>query len=218
MTAGNQKYWKSTKPSSLMKKQRDHLGLMLAFANLELQTVKNKNLNDRIISDFIRFVVSGDVSSHRLSSLVDESEVHRLKKLEAAAAGSPETLGIIQQHLRNRIFKIMEYMVKYPAKMPLWEMEGAVRLVIHPGDHFSEMFTLQVEDFDDVNKQLTDLIDLRLAELIRDLDLHPKRFQECLKCGELFYQPTSREKNYCSVKCSGAVRQARFQKKLKGGI
>ena len=202
------------KPSSLHKKQRDHLGLMLAFANLELQLDKKDHLNDRAISDFIRFVVSGDVSSHRLSSLVDNSEIHRLKKLEAAAGG-PETLGIIQHHLRNRIFKIMEYMVKYPVKMPLWEMEGAIRLVIHPGDHFSEMFTLQVEDFDDVNKQLTDLVDLRLAELIRDLDLHAKRFRECLKCGELFYQPTSREKKYCSVKCAGAVRQARFQKKAE---
>jgi len=217
MTAGNQKYWKSTKPSSLLKKQRGHLGLMLAFANLELQPDKKDHLNDRAISKFIRFVVSGDVSSHIFSPLVDNSEIHRLKKLEAAA-GNPETISVIQQHLRNRIFKIMEYMVKYPVKMPLWEMEGAVRLVIHPGDYFSEMFTLQVDDFDNMNKQLTDLIDLRLAELIRDLALHPKRFQECLKCGELFYQPTSREKNYCSVKCAGAVRQARFQKKLKGGI
>ena len=216
MTSGNQKYWKSMKPSSLHKKQRDHLGLMLAFANLELQLDKKDHLNDRAISDFIRFVVSGDVSSHRFSPLVKNSEIHRLKKLEAAAEGH-ETIGIIQHHLRNRIFKIMEYMVKYPVKMPLWEMEGAIRLVIHPGDYFTEMFTLQVEDFDDVNKQLTDLIDLRLAELIRDLDLHPKRFRECLKCSRLFYQPTSREKNYCSVKCSGAVRQARFQKRLKGG-
>ena len=216
MTARNQKYWKSTKPSSLLKKQRDHLGLMLAFANLEMQTVKKNNLDDRPISEFIHFVVSGDVSSHRFSPLVDKSEIHRLKKLEAAA-GDPETIGIIQHHLRNRIFKIMEYMVKYPVKMQLWEMKGTVRLIINPSDHFTEMFTLQVDDFDDVNKQLTDLIDLRLAELIRDLDLHPMRFRECLKCSRLFYQPTSREKNYCSVKCAGAARQAKFQKNLKGG-
>ena len=216
MTARNQKYWKSTKPSSLLKKQRGHLGLMLAFANLELQTVKKNNFDDRAISEFIHFVVSGDMSSHKFSSLMDESEIHRLKKLEAAA-GDPETIRIIQQHLRNRIFRIMEYAVKYPVKMPLWEIKGTVTLVIHPGDYFTEMFTLQVDDYDDVNKQLTDLIDRRLAELIRDLDLRPKRFRECPKCSRLFYQPTSREKNYCSVKCAGAVRQVRFQKKLKGG-
>ena len=216
MIARNQKYWKSTKPSSLLKKQRGHLGLMLAFANLEMQTVKKNNLDDRPISEFIHFVVSGDVSSHRFSPLVDKSEIHRLKNLEAAA-GDPETIGIIQQHLRNRIFKIMEYIVKYPVKMPLWEMKGAIRLIINPGDHFSEMFTLQVDDSDNVNKQLMNMVDLRLAELIRDLNLQPKRFRECLKCSRLFYQPTSREKNYCSVKCEGAARQARFQKKLKGG-
>jgi hypothetical protein len=216
MADKNKKYWKSTKPSSLREKQRGHLRLLLAFANLELQPDKKDNLNDRAISDFIRFVVSGDVGSHRFSPLVDKSEIERLKKLETAA-GDPEAIGIIQHHLRNRIFKIMEYMVSYPVRMPLWEMKGAVRLIINPGNHFTEEFTLQVDDFDNVNKQLTDLIDLRLAELIRDLDLHPKRFRECLKCGRLFYQPTSREKNYCSVKCAGAVRQARFQKKLKGG-
>jgi len=189
---------------------------MLAFANLELQTVKKNNFNDRAISEFIRFIVSGDVSSHKFSTLVDEPEKHRLKKLKGAA-GYPETIRIIQQHLRNRIFRIMEYTVKYPVKMPLWEMKGTVRLVINPGDYFTEMFTLQVDDFDDLNKQLTDLIDLRLAELIRDLDLRPKRFRECLKCSSLFYQPTSRGKNYCSVKCAGTARQARFQKKRKGG-
>ena len=216
MTDNNQKYWKSTKPSFLLKKQRGHLDLMFAFANLELQTVKKDHFNDRSISEFIRFIVSGDLSSHKLSSLVDESEIHRLKKLEKAAEDS-EAIRIIQQHLRNRIFKIMEYIAKYPAKMPLWEMEGAVRLIISPGDLFSEMFTLHVEDSDNVNKQLMDLIDLRLAELIRDLALQPKRFRECLKCDKLFYQPTSREKNYCSVKCAGSVRQAKFQKKLKGG-
>jgi len=217
MAAKNQKYWKSTKPSSLLKKQRGHLGLMLTVANLELQPDKKDHLNDRAISDFIRFVVSGDVGSHSFSPLVDKSEIHRLKKLEAAA-GDPEAIGIIQHHLRNRIFKIMEYIVNYPVKMPLWEMKGAVRLIINPGNHFTKEFTLQVDDFDNVNKQLTDLIDLRLAELIRDLDLHPMRFRECPKCSRLFYQPTSREKNYCSVKCAGAVRQANFQKKLKVGI
>ena len=211
MTASNQKYWKSTKPSSFLKKQRGHLDVMFAFANLELQTVKKDHFNDRSISEFIRFLVSGDLSSHKLSSLVDESEIQRLKKLEKAAEDS-ETIRIIQQHLRNRIFKIMEYIVKYPVKMPLWEVKGAVQLIINPGDHFSEALTLHVDDIDNVNKQLMDLIDLRLAELIRDLALQPKRFRECLKCDKLFYQPTSREKNYCSVKCAGAVRQAKFQK------
>ena len=70
-----------------MKKQREHLGLMLGFANLELQPDKKDHLNDRAISDFIRFVVYGDVSSHIFSALVDNSEIHRLKKLEAAAEG-----------------------------------------------------------------------------------------------------------------------------------
>ena len=210
-TASHQKYWKSKKPSSLLEKQRSHLELVLAFANLELQTVKKNHFNDRSISEFIRFIISGDLSSHKLSSLVDESERQRLEKLENATEDS-ETIRIIQQHLRNRNFKIMEYIVKYPAKMPLWEMEGTVRLIISPGDHFSEMFTLHVDDFDNVNKQLLDLIDLRLAELISDLDLQPKRFRECLKCSKLFYQPTSRKKNYCSAKCAGAVRQSKFQK------
>ena len=126
MTASNQKYWKSTKPSSFLKKQRGHLDVMFAFANLELQTVKKDHFNDRSLSEFIRFIVSGDLSSHKLSSLVDESERHRLKKLEKAAEDS-ETIRIIQQHLRNRIFKIMEYIVKYPVKMPLWEVKGVVR-------------------------------------------------------------------------------------------
>ena len=59
-------------------------------------------------------------------------------------------------------------------------------------------------------------LDIRFAAFIRDLDLKPARFRKCMKCRKIFYQPTSRGKNYCSPRCAGAVRQLRYIKRKRG--
>ena len=65
-----------------------------------------------------------------------------------------------------------------------------------------------------------ELLDARLTELVVSLDLKPSRFRKCGECGSYFYQPTTREKNYCSPRCAAKVRKRRFidRKKEKGVV
>jgi len=58
-------------------------------------------------------------------------------------------------------------------------------------------------------------LDTLLADLLKDLNLIPSRFRICRRCGNIFYQPTGRAKHYCSERCAGAVRQARFVEKQR---
>jgi uncharacterized OB-fold protein len=60
-------------------------------------------------------------------------------------------------------------------------------------------------------------VNLRLVDLIWNLDLKPGRFRKCLKCGKYFYQPASRERNYCSTK-GGEKRESRgYQAQVEDG-
>jgi len=58
-------------------------------------------------------------------------------------------------------------------------------------------------------------IDIVFINIVGDLDLKPSRFRICLKCRAVFYQPTSRGKNFCSERCADAVRQARYKKRKR---
>ncbi len=52
-------------------------------------------------------------------------------------------------------------------------------------------------------------------DFLRSYDL--LQFHKCAKkeCQKFFYQRTKRQKNYCSLRCAGTVRQRRFQEDKK---
>jgi endogenous inhibitor of DNA gyrase (YacG/DUF329 family) len=64
-------------------------------------------------------------------------------------------------------------------------------------------------------KALTRMIDQALIDIIRDLDFKPNRFHQCPRCGNFFYQPTEKEKIYCSIRCGDAVRLQKFRKERR---
>jgi len=184
------------------------LGLILEFTNLDLDAAAGQT--GRVVSDFIALLQVGDPQRHKIRMLVDDNYAARLKAL-TGFSNDKKTLLAMQRHLRERLQKIIEQ-ANGPAEITLWELKGTVKFCVNPlTSQFFEIFIAETGDKDDPAQFIASLADFQIVQLIKDLGLHLRRFRVCEKCGAFFYQPTSREKKYCSVNCAGAARQARFR-------
>jgi hypothetical protein len=137
---------------------------------------------------------------------------------EEALEGRKGFLEQLQMHLRSRIEEIMRSS-KTNTSSPLWQIEGVWEISVSvAADSFMQEF--RAVDGQDMHKLELESqkrqADIRLAELIRDLELKPSRFRLCKRCGKFFYQQTAHEKIYCSRRCSNALRQAKFIKRRGG--
>ena len=196
--------WTGREPRKTDRKSPEDLQVLFDFANTELGPAADENL-----ADLRNQLLSGP-----------------LMPLGVEDKQAAELLPEIQSHLRERFRLIMAKAESF------WEEEllsidfrGTLRVGVvprgaagrepHATDRFFESFTPSLNQGKGALENAKTLIDLWLAELIQDLGLQPSRFSRCAKCGKVFYQPTSRKKNYCSKQCAGAVRQARYEKRKR---
>jgi len=117
----------------------------------------------------------------------------------------------LQAHLRSR-FDVIMGASTVPKKImtSLFETKVERRILINPlADLFEEEF-IELEPQGDPLEKEKGYLDVRLARLILDLSLRPGWFKRCLRCKKYFVQLSPRQKEYCSIRCAGAARQARW--------
>jgi len=126
----------------------------------------------------------------------------------------------LQSHIRSKLQTIIETVEsKKPEGVELLiEMKGRRSVSVDvEADSFVEAFSPdRIKSKGGLSlateKSLADLIFL---DMVRNAGLKPSRFRRCgrPKCGKFFYQPTEKEKNFCTDKCANADRQYEFRKR-----
>ncbi len=123
-------------------------------------------------------------------------------------------LAELQAHVRSRVEQIIS-IADGQKRGVLLEILGTVDVVIE-NDRFWEEVKRDVVVTDPLEEEKV-RFDTRLVDLLQHLDLRPSRFRKCVRCGNYFYQESERERLYCSIKCSAAVRQGKYLASRKQG-
>ena len=191
-------HWTSKKLKSVVNERREQLGLLFQLANAKSKENENDQLV-RQIHDFLKSVVTG----------------HQESCPDLLGAENDELLNGLRKHLRARLKKII-HNTNLLWEMPLWKIGGSIEFTIDTKTkRFYERFRLRKMKPGNKLKALKRIIDLALIEIIRDLDFKPNRFRQCPRCGSFFYQPTEKEKTYCSIRCGDAVRLQKFRRERR---
>ena len=198
-------YWTSEKNKAVIDQRRKQLDHMLEFANADLSQPESTPLQDRIL-DLLSDATTPGPGRKRILDVWEHLDV----------------LPDLQKHLRSH-FTMITSNSKMMYEMPFLVFSGSLELTLdRDGRRFYQRFRLLEVTEGDEAKILKQALNLALLQIIRDLDLRPKRFRKCLRCESFFYQPTTRKKDYCSTRCNDAVRLQRFRKKRqlagKGGV
>jgi hypothetical protein len=133
----------------------------------------------------------------------------------------------IQRHLLSRLYvQIPTSHEKYPVSdnqklkdIKHIEINGVLSLEINQNaDAYVEKFVPAKTNFGVTLKMVDDkfLIDLMLSSVIREYALLPNRFFSCVRCNNVFYQPTAKPRMFCKINCGGATRQATHRKAKTG--
>ena len=198
--------WTSRRNPKLERELRVHLGNVIGFANLGVSQLGSSRLEEHLeshpdsIRDFVVFLKASD--STCWESWISVSNIKDATLLHA--------------HLCKRIDEIITKTGLIVA-ITLWRLSGVMELTTEPlKGRFGQYFSIRWTKSGSVLSRLKKVIDLRVGELIRDLDLKPTRFRRCERCRSYFYQPTAKDRNFCSLRCAGTARQARFIKKRRG--
>ncbi len=178
----------------MKKEKRAELDFLLGFANADLTREENRR---------------------RYSTLMDRIWQHpALHEDNRGRVANDDFVYIkdsLQRHLRSRLRNVIKNS-KMLWSIPLWRVSGSVCIELDPmGKCFQERFELRKVKPGNEVKALKKIIDLWLTEIIRELDFSPRRIGRCHLCGGYFFQPTKKEKRYCSEKCSNAVRQQKYR-------
>jgi hypothetical protein len=187
------KYWSVPKGPSSAPKLRWQLEAIMAFAKCNLAEQASVNRCAEM-QDFAKFLLASDKAAQ-------VGWVDRVLNTEALR---------VQLHLRERLDQITEGGA-VGAETPLWKSRVVITFSSETvKGRFVERLSLALaKRTRDLNK-LKAIVDLRLIELVHGLELKPHRFRRCDRCHAVFYQPTERVKNFCSSRCAGTVRQARY--------
>ena len=208
-------YWNSANDPEFLRTRQDELDAMIRFLNFDIQHATEGHFFQDIVSDYVRFTVK-DSSQHHFQTFVRDH--YRMAGDITPGAGpehiqeKKEAFMHLQRHIIQRVESIMKAMESGKPDT-LFYIERPFSLHIRPSENrFIGLFD---EDFqtDFVLEEEKERLDLRLIAIIGDLNLKPGRFRKCEKCGDFFYQPTSRDKNYCSRKCAASIRQTRYLKR-----
>jgi hypothetical protein len=192
------KNWTSKKQKSITHERRDHLDMLAEFTNADL-TNESSNHLIRQFADLLNLM------------LVQHRETHPY----IMSAEKTEIMQGLQKHLRSRFNKIIHNTILL-VEMPLWTVRGSLKFTVeNKAGRFHERFRFRKVKEGNELKAMKQLIDLALIEIIRDLDFKPKRFHQCPKCKSYFYQPTEKERIYCSTTCGDAVRLQKFRQEKK---
>ena len=133
----------------------------------------------------------------------------------------------MQRHFLSRLYvQIPTSHEKYPVPdnqklkdINSIEIKGVLSLEINQNaDAYVEKFVPAKTTFGSTLNLADDkfLIDLMLSSVIREYALLPNRFFSCVRCNNVFYQPTAKPRMFCKINCGGATRQATHRKTKKG--
>lgn len=187
-----------------MGERKRELDALLDFSNVEIPSLDGPEMA-RLIYSCRFFEQEAEWQSFVFASRDSVSDSRDL-------SGKKKTLLGLQGHLKRRLEKIIS-LTKKSEMGTISEVTGTMVFAVHPvKGRFQFELKQPGGEVTPLEKEKIKL-DFRLIDLIRVLGLKPGRFKRCLKCGHIFCQSTSKERVYCSPKCSGAARQVRFHKK-----
>jgi hypothetical protein len=200
---------------SFIRDRRKNLEGLFQFSNAEIE-----GMMERELAGFIFNLALDQGPKPDRSNFLDFAETHRRLAGDMLPNPTPEViserkefLGQLQAHLRSRFDDIMNA-AAFGRRKELFESIGVRSLVVDlEADRFFEEFVEKELDGDPLEIEKS-AIDNRLVSLIMDLDLKPGHFKKCRRCRKYFYQFTSREKNFCSLRCAGTARQAEYMKRV----
>lgn len=192
-----------------MQERKRELDALIEFSNAEIQSMEDRDIADLVygcrLFEEDQAWMSFILKSRSRDFLPDSEDRARRKK----------SLLELQSHLREKL-RIILSAVSTGNQTLILEITGTTVFTAHP---LKDRFLLNLtegKETDPLKKEKARL-DFKLLDLVRILGLKPRRFKECLECQHIFYQPSSKDKVYCSQKCSGVHRQKAFQKKKKNG-
>ena len=215
-------YWRSDKDAGLIKQRRSDLGNMFTFLNARIEAMGDDSFFDLLgayTSFMWQYRAKGNIQWYM--------EEYGRYAGDIGAGTPPEVIqerkiffGKLQAHLRLRIESIIRA-VESGKTDTLLVIEGPLTILVQAfEDRFVELFDHKGPSGSLDLEAEKHKLDIRLVALIRDLDLKPHRFRICQRCKNFFYQPTGREKNYCSARCSANARQEKYierKKEERGG-
>jgi len=192
------KYWSVPNGRSLVSKLRWQLDAVMAFAKCNLAEQASGNLSAEVQA-FAEFMLASDYGS-QLDWIGRALNAHTRQ---------------VQRHLRKRLHQIAGE-TTFGVEQSLWKVRASLTFSKAPIEgRYVERLSLDPAKRTNDLKKLAAVVDLRLIELVRDLELKPQRFRHCDRCHVVFYQPTERVKNFCSPRCAGTVRQARYERRKR---
>ena len=216
-------YWTSKKAKTVIPARRAELKLLLDFANLDLMTSNDQDLEKRLLDHL-----------YQSQALHPENRGWTPKKKNVE-----RILKCMQVHLLSRLEAIFQKNTEMELwdDLLLWPVNGTIHLYVDPKSHgFHEQIQVSKVTLDDeTNKSgkelediknnnlfkiillLSDILDVILLEIVRDQELTKRHFCKCPRCGNFFYNPTKKEIIYCSKRCTDAIRQQNYRKGIKIG-
>lgn len=182
----------------MISERRDQLDLFFEYANADLAQKECDRLKDRI-HDLLNSMMTVYSQSPPLLLSAERTDLDQK----------------LQMHLRARLDKIIRN-TELLVEMPLWKVSGTLEITVEAKlNRFNERFHFRKTNKANELKVLKRMVDLALIEIIWDLDFKPTRFHQCPRCKSFFYQPTEKEKVYCSIRCGDAVRLRKFRKERR---
>ena len=206
------------KEPKVIEQRQFELENMLAFANSSPEQMEIQDLLGLIYT-----YVSFRFEEGHGSQFLDFTQMYHLFTDGLEPGMSPETLAErrllftqLRDHLRSRLEDIITGS-RSKSRRLLFKIEGVTAVFAQLSeDRFIEEFRAESEEEKEFNlERERSAIDSKLFYIINSLALRPPRFKRCRKCGNIFYQQTPRERNYCSKRCAGAVRWERFAERKK---
>ena len=180
----SRQYWKPTKDRGFLKRRRKDMEALLTFVNGKIEAMSETDLMSLIhtytefmirdesstpFQDFMskHYAYTGDLNQPNPPAEILQEKKHLLENL--------------QSHLRSRIQSIMDMDSSFSdGPMLLWEMKGTRKISLLPRDNrFVEEFSYESENLGGFLEKEKYVLDIILADLIRDLDLRPDRFKKC---------------------------------------
>lgn len=198
------------------KTEKQILETFFDFVNADIKSLTEKDFIGLILS-YSRFLTHNKVR-HDFLNFREKYDCYMDKLLEMSL---PETLAErkeffveLQSHIRSKLQTIIDAIDSDTLKINvlLVEMKGMRKVYIDPNrEELIDGFWPQgfkLENRLDLNEEKA-LADLVFFDFFQDYKLKPKRFGKCLKCKNIFYRMTEKQKKYCSKRCSSAARQAK---------
>lgn len=196
------------------------LNFFFEFLNKDISSLTESELT-ALLHTYTSFLCQFESSKHPFLTFQDKYELYTraLLKRRSEETLSKRTQDFVklQSHLRSNLDAIIRASNR-AENMSVLEMTGTRKVSIDiEQDSFVEAFSPQGLSSSSELDLATEksLADLVFADMVQEANLRPSHFRRCerTKCGKFFYQPTEKDKNYCSEKCANADRQYEYRKK-----